>query len=297
MRQPSSARNSDAVTSIAADPAALGVVRHRPVGEWLLAALLVVLTLQFARVFVGNDAMAWHVAWDYLFDPAILRGARTTIVLTLAVMLFGAVLGTLVALMRLSRNPVILAASWAYLWLFRSVPVLVWLLFWYFLAALVPVLRIEIPFGPTLFEARTNDVIGQMGAAILGLGLTEAAYMAEIIRGGILSVGRGQREAALAIGLTRARTMAWIVLPQALKTILPGAGNQVISTLKATSIVLLIGIPDLMTNVQQIYIANFQQIPLLAVACFWYLAMTSLLSLGQHYLERWASRGDSQRSA
>jgi polar amino acid transport system permease protein len=139
----------------------------------------------------------------------------------------------------------------------------------------------------------TNEVIGQTGAAILGLGLTESAYMAEIIRGGILSVGQGQREAALAIGMTPAKAMRTIVLPQAFKAILPAAGNQVIGVLKATSVVLIIGIPDLMTNVQQIYTTNFLQIPLLVVACLWYLFLTSVLALIQFQLERYANRGDS----
>ncbi|MGH7153423.1 MAG: amino acid ABC transporter permease, partial [Acetobacteraceae bacterium] len=258
---------------------------------WMLATLLIIVGLQFVGIFVGNGAMDWQTVWQYLFDPSIVSGAETTVILTVLVMAFAAVLGTALAFMRLSRNPVIPAGSWCFLWVFRSVPVLVWLLFWYFLAALLPSLRIGIPFGPTLFEAPTNEVIGQTGAAVLGLGLTESAYMAEIIRGGILSVGRGQREAALAIGLTGTRAMLRIVLPQALKTVWPAVGNQAISTLKATSLVPLIGIPDLMTNVQQIYIANFRQIPLLTVACLWYLAMTSLLSVVQRQLERRANRG------
>lgn len=293
---PASSERADGDASLGpADAGDLIVVKRRPIGEWLLAALLVLTAASFASIFIGNEAMPWSVVWAYLFDPAILVGARVTVTLTILVMAFSILAGAMVAFMRLSRNPIIAGASWLFLWIFRSVPVLVWLLFWYFLAALVPTLRIGIPWGPALFEASTNDVVGQMGAAILGLGLTEAAYMAEIIRGGILSVSGGQREAALAIGMTRRQTMFKIVLPQALKTILPATGNQVISTLKATSLVLLIGIPDLMTNVQQIYIANFRQIPLLAVACLWYLAMTSLLSIVQYQLERMANRSDAGR--
>jgi len=267
------------------------IVRRRPLGEWAFAALIILVAAYVIELFAGNPAFRFDVIATYLFDPAILQGARSTIVLTALVMAFGAALGTCVAFMRLASNPVILSAAWLFLWVFRSVPVLVWLLFWYFLAALVPVLRIGIPFGPSLVQLSTNDVIGQTGAAILGLGLTEAAYMAEIIRGGILSVGDGQREAALAIGMTPRKAMLTIMLPQAFKAILPATGNQVIGVLKATSIVLIIGIPDLMTNVQQIYTTNFLQIPLLVVACLWYLFLTSLLALIQLALERHANRG------
>ena len=136
-------------------------------------------------------------------------------------------------------------------------------------------------------------MIGQTGAAILGLGLTESAYLAEIIRGAILSVGAGQRDAALSIGMTKTKAMFIVILPQAFKAILPAAGNQVISVLKATSLVLVIGIPDLMTSVQLIYTTNFLQIPLLIVACLWYLILTSALSVVQHQLERYANRSDA----
>lgn len=272
--------------------AARRIIRRRPVGEWALAAVLLAVIAWFLGIFVGNDAIEWALVREYLFDERILEGVVVTLELTLMVMGFAAVLGTLVAFMRMSANPVIAGGSWLFVWIFRAVPVLVWLLFWYFLAALVPFLRIGVPLGPTLLEIPTNDVIGQMGAAVLGLGLTEAAYMAEIVRGGILSIGRGQREAALALGMTPSQGMRIVVLPQALKSILPATGNQVIATLKATSLVLLIGIPDLMTNVQQIYNANFRQVPLLMVACAWYLALTSLLSLAQHQLERRANRAE-----
>ncbi|MCC6193704.1 MAG: amino acid ABC transporter permease [Burkholderiales bacterium] len=269
------------------------IIKRRPIGEWAAAALVVLVALYFVTALANNPAISGRVILEYLFDPAILLGAQTTVVLTVMVMVFASVLGLALAFMRMSRNSILFGAAWLFIWVFRSVPTLVWLLFWYFLAALIPTLRIGLPFFQPLVEVPTNDVIGQTGAAILGLGLTEAAYLAEIIRGAVLSVGTGQRDAAWSLGMTRARAMFVIILPQAFKAILPAAGNQVIAVLKATSLVLVIGIPDLMTSVQMIYTTNFLQIPLLIVACIWYLILTSVLSVVQHQLERYANRGDS----
>jgi polar amino acid transport system permease protein len=196
--------------------------------------------------------------------------------------------------MRLSPNPVLAGTSWVYTWFFRGTPVLVQLIFWGFIAQLYPRLSIGIPFGPEFVGADSNKVIGIFTAAVLGLGLNEAAYMAEIVRAGLLSVDEGQTEAASALGMRRMQTMRRIVLPQAMRVIIPPTGNETISMLKTTSLVTIIGVADLLGAAQLIYGSNFKQIPLLVVASLWYLLITSVLSIGQYYLERRFARGSSR---
>ena len=258
----------------------------------LISAVLVGLVLAYLVIgAVINPNMRWDVVGEYLFSPRILEGLWMTIQLTVMAMLIGIVLGIGLAIMRLSENRLLRAVSIGYGVFFRGVPVIVQLLFWYFLAALVPKLGIGIPFGPQLWEVDTNLIISQLGAALLAFGLHEAAYMSEVVRSGILSVDRGQKEAASALGMSPSRIFRRIVLPQAMRIILPPTGNQVISLMKMTSLVLVIALPDLMTNVTNIYTRNFLQIPLLIVASIWYLVLTGVLSLGQHYLERHYGRG------
>jgi polar amino acid transport system permease protein len=195
------------------------------------------------------------------------------------------------AVMRLSPNPLVSSSSWVYIWFFRGTPVLVQLLFWNFIAALYPHIAIGIPFGPEFFSIDANKAITPFVAAILGLGLNEGAYMSEIVRAGILSVDEGQTDAAHALGMTRLQTMRRIVLPQAMRVIIPPTGNETISMLKTTSIASVIAVGDLFTQVQLIYGGNLQQIPLLVVASIWYLVLTSLLSVAQYFIERRYSRG------
>lgn len=267
------------------------VVRRRPYGTWFMAVVVTLCFLQLSVGFATNPAMRWDIVGQYLFAPVVLSGLLTTLWATIAITAFSAVVGLGVAVMRLSGNPVLTLVANFYLWIFRAIPALVWLLFWYFLAILVPTLALGIPYGPTFFEADTNQVIGRFGAAVLGLGLVEGAYMAEVIRGGLISVNRGQSEAARALGMRPGKILWHIVLPQAMKAIIPGFANQIIMMIKGTSLLLIIGVPELMTTVQDIYTANFQQIPLLVVACFWYLVICSLLSLVQVRLEQRANRG------
>ena len=184
-----------------------------------------------------------------------------------------------------------LASPAVYIWLFRGTPLIAQLLFWNFLAALYPRLSLGIPFGPEFVSFDTNQLINQFTACLLGLGLNEAAYMAEIVRGGMQSVDHGQSEAAGALGMSRAQTLRRIVLPQAMRVIVPPTGNETISMLKTTSLVVVIGYFELMTSVQRIYSVNFQTIPLLIVAALWYLALTSVLSIGQGFVERRYGRG------
>jgi polar amino acid transport system permease protein len=210
-------------------------------------------------------------------------------------MAIGISLGLLLAVMRLSPNPLVSSASWVYVWLFRGTPVYVQILFWAYVSALYPRLSLGLPFGgPQFLHANANTLISLFVAAILGLGLNEAAYMAEIIRAGILSVSDGQTEAAYALGMTRLKTMRRIVLPQAMRLIIPPTGNETISMLKTTSLVSVIAYTELLYSVQQIYAVNYETIPLLIVASIWYLAVTSVLSVGQYYIERRYRRGSAR---
>jgi polar amino acid transport system permease protein len=209
-------------------------------------------------------------------------------------MVVGIVLGVVLAVMRLSPNPLVSGASWLYIWFFRGTPVLVQLLFWNFVGALYPKISIGIPFGPEFFSFSANTAITPFVAAILGLGLNEGAYMAEIVRAGILSVDEGQTDAAHALGMTRLQTMRRIVLPQAMRVIIPPTGNETISMLKTSSLVSVIAYTELLYTVQLIYAVNYKQIPLLMVASIWYLIVTTVLSVGQYYLERRFGRGSAR---
>ncbi|MDQ7905198.1 amino acid ABC transporter permease [Phytohabitans sp. ZYX-F-186] len=269
------------------------VVPRRHPWRWLLAGLLLLLVVMIVEGLATNPAMRWDVVGDYLFAEPVLEGLLMTLRITVLAMLIGIVLGGILAVMRLSGNPVLLAVSLGYSALFRSIPVLVQLLFWFFLSAVLPKIGLGVPFGPVFVEAETNSLISRFGAALLGLGLAEAAYMAEIIRAGLLSVPRGQSEAAAALGMPPGKALRRIVLPQAMRFIVPPTGNQAISMLKMTSLVIAISLPDLLTSVQTIYARNFLQIPLLTVACFWYLVMTGVLSVGQYFLERRFGKGAS----
>lgn len=266
------------------------VLRRRP-GRWIGVVVVVVLAVYLAVGAATNPNMRWDAVAEYLFHPLILEGLWMTVRLTVLGMAIGIVLGVVLAVMRLSDNRLLSTVSLAYGVVFRGVPVIVQLLFWYFLSALVPMLGFGIPWGPVFVQAETNAVISQLGAALLAFGLHEAAYMSEIARSGILSVDRGQREAASALGMNKTRIFWRIVLPQAMRVMLPPTGNQVITLLKTTSLVLVIALPDLMTNVTHIYTRNFLQIPLLVVASLWYLLLTGVLTIGQTFLERRFGRG------
>jgi polar amino acid transport system permease protein len=259
-------------------------VRH--LGRWLAGAVILVLLAQLFHGVVFNERLDWAVVGEYLFDPAILDGLQRTALLTVLAMLVGAVIGTILAMMRLSPNPVLSWSAGTYIWIFRSTPLIVQLLFWYFLAAVMPTVGLGIPFGPEFITFDTTKLISQLTAAVLGLGLCEAAYTAETVRAGILSVPRGQVEAAQALGLPKRRIMTRIVLPQAMRIITPPLGNSTISMLKTTSVVLVIALPDLLTAAQFIYSQNLQQIPLLVVATFWYVVLVSILTLVQQRVER-----------
>ncbi len=264
-------------------------VRHP--GRWIAAAIVALIAASVIRSAIDNPNFEWDVVGQYLFDQRVLDGVVKTIQLTVLAMAIGIVLGVLLAVMRLSANPLIRSSSWFYIWIFRGTPVLIQILFWNFIAALYPTIDLGIPFGPSFIHLNANDFITPFIAGMLALGLNEGAYMAEIVRAGIISVDEGQTEAAKALGMTRMQTMRRIVLPQAMRVIIPPTGNETISMLKYTSLVSVIAVAELTYSVQLIYSQSFQQIPLLLVASIWYLAMTTVLSIGQFFLERRFGRG------
>jgi len=268
-------------------------VRHP--GRWISAAIVVVLVATLVRSVAINPNFGWGVVGQYFFSSRVLNGLAVTLELTAIAMVVGIVLGVLLAVMRLSPNPLVASASWAYIWFFRGTPVLVQLLFWNFFSALYPTISLGVPFGgPGFIHANANSLITPFAAAILGLGLNEGAYMAEIVRAGIISVNEGQTEAAQSLGMTRLQTMRRIVLPQAMRVIIPPTGNETISMLKTTSLVSVIAYAELLYSVQLIYSANYRTIPLLLVASIWYLIVTTVLSIGQYYIERYYGRGASR---
>jgi len=265
-------------------------VRH-PI-RMVIAALIVFFAAGAVWDVAMNNRFHWNVVVEYLFAPQILSGATLTVVLTVVAMTIGIILGTVLAIMRLSDNPIFNTISRGYIWFFRGTPVLVQLIFWYNIAALYPVIALGLPFGGPVWEiGSANVLITPLGAAVLGLSLNEAAYMAEIIRSGIGSVDKGQHDAARALGMNGRKLMQRIILPQAMRVVIPPTGNEVISMLKGTSLVSVLAITDLLYAAQIIYSGNYQTIPLLIVASLWYLAMTSVLSFFQNKLENRYGRG------
>lgn len=257
----------------------------RNVGQWLGGAVLLLLGLLFFQILVTNQNMKWPVVAQYLFDRKILAGLGMTLLLTFLAMVIGLAIGVVLAIMRLSSGRVFRAVSWAWIWFFRGVPPLVQMIFWYNLALLLPETSIGIPFGPKLMSWNTNDLITPFSAAIMGLAFTESAYAAEMIRAGIQAISHGQTEAAATLGMTRGQTLRRIVLPQALRIVIPPIGNDTISMLKFTSLVSVLALPDLLYSAQMIYARTYQTIPLLIVATLWYLVLTTILTLAEHLIE------------
>lgn len=264
----------------------LVVVQVRNTGRWIAGAAMVLVAMWLGWSVANNPNFEWNVVFQYLFAPIVLAGVGVTLSLTAAAMTIGIGLGIIIAVMRMSPNQFLSMPAALYLWFFRGTPVLVQLIFWYNLAILIPVVSIGIPFGPTFFHGSANDLITPYTAALLGLGLNEGAYMAEIVRAGILSIDAGQQEAARALGMKPMRILRRIVLPQAVRVIAPPTGNETIGMLKTTSLVSVIALSDLLYSVQTVSSRTFQIIPLLLVACLWYLAMTTVLSLIQGRIEK-----------
>ena len=271
------------------------VVPLRHPGRWIGAALMIFVLLSMTDVLVTNDRWQWDKVAQYMFSAPILNGVMNTLILTVLAEIVGITFGILLAVMRLSENPLLSWSSAVFTWVFRGIPPLVLVLFIYFLSALVPVIAIGIPFGPSLPIADTNDVITRAFAAVVGLGLAQAAYVAEIMRAGILSVSPGQTHAALAMGMTPLQSMRYIVFPQAMRVVVPPLSNEVIAMVKNTSLVSVIAYFELLTTVQVIYARTFEQIPLLMVAVIWYVIITSVLTAIQSWVERSLNRSAKTR--
>jgi len=274
-------------------------VRHP--GRWVAAGVIVVLaamlvhTLAFSTVPRGqhNDSrFQWDIVGQYFFSTQVLHGLWFTILLTIIAMAAGIVLGVVLAVMRLSPNPLLSGAAWVYIWFFRGTPVLVQLIFWFNISYLYPQLQLGLPFlASPAVHLNPNTLVTSFVAAALGLSLNEGAYMSEIVRAGIISVDPGQTEAAQSIGMGRLQVLRLIVLPQAMRLIIPPTGNEVISMLKTSSLASVVLVTELLYSVQLIYARTYQTIPLLVVASLWYLIMTSILMVGQYFIERRYSRG------
>jgi polar amino acid transport system permease protein len=276
-------------------------VRH-PV-RWVMSAVVLVLlamlvnTLAFSHTVRNGQVQPryqWAIVGHYFASASVLRGLVLTIELTVIAMAIGISLGIALAVMRLSPNPLLSGASWLYIWFFRGTPVLVQLLFWYEVSYNYPQFSVGVPFGPAFLHLNSNTAISAFVAAILGLGLNEAAYMAEIVRAGLQSVDLGQSEAAQSIGMSRLMTIRRIVLPQAMRLIIPPMGNETISMLKLTSLASVVAVTELLLAVENISDRTYQIVPLLMVASLWYLIMTSVLTVGQYYVERRYARGSSR---
>ena len=275
-------------------PEAIKAVPVRHPWRWVSAAIVGLIAFSLVYTVATARYMHWEFVWKFLFNQLILQGVQLTIVLTIVAMVIGIAGGIILAVMRLSPNPVMSTISWLYIWFFRGTPLLVQIFFWYNLAIILPYIGLQIPgtnIGPSW---STNFLISALTAAILGLGCNEAAYMAEIVRAGIISVDQGQTEAAQALGMTRTQFMRRIVLPQAMRVIVPPTGNETISMLKTTSLAFVASVEELFTRAHEIASSNFQVVELLFVASIWYLAMTSILTVGQYYIERYFAKG-SQR--
>lgn len=260
----------------------------------VVGVLLALVVVQLAAFLVTNPRFEWDVVATYLFAPTVLLGLSVSIMLTVVTMVLGSALGTLLAAGQLSAFAPVRWACVAFVAVFRGVPPLVQLIFWYNLAYLLPRIAIGVPFGPELFSWPTNDLITPLTAAIIGLALHESAYMAEIVRAGILSVDGGQRDAAKAMGFSNWHSFTRVVLPQAMRVIIPPTGSQVIATLKGTSLVSVIAMGDLLHSVQVIYNRTYEVVPMLIVAVIWYLVAVTLLTLLQRRIERHFSRGLSR---
>ncbi|MFD4599404.1 amino acid ABC transporter permease [Streptomyces sp. NPDC058464] len=279
-------------TQLPTEPDEIRVAHRSHPAWWLLVAFVALCAAGIVKMLFTNPNLQWGVVGDYFFTARVLKGLLVTLELTVLAMVSGILLGVLTAVMRLSPIRILSSVAWAYTWFFRGTPLLVQIIFWYNLAALFPRIEIGIPLvGPTLWAGDSNAVITPFVAALLGLALNEGAYMSEIVRGGIVSVDQGQHEAAVALGMRSGRVMRRVVLPQAMRVIVPPTGNQVISMLKSTSLVSVTSTSELLYTSQQIYNQTFQTIPLLVVASIWYLIVTSVLSVVQYYIERHYARG------
>lgn len=255
------------------------------------AVIVLCVLAAIAATALTDPAFEWPIVARYFFAAPIIAGVGMTLALTVLSGAVAIVLGTVLAVMRMSGNPILSGAAMTYSWFFRGIPVLVQLIFWYNLALLFPSIAVWLPALGWLFAIPTNHVVTPFIAAILGLGLSMAAYMAEVVRSGIISVGLGQVEAIRSLGMTRAQGLRRVILPQAMRVVLPPVGNEIIALLKWTSLASVIAVTELMEQSNLISSRNFHVIGLLLVAAIWYLCITTVFSIGQAYLERHFGKG------
>lgn len=270
----------------------IDAVRPPRPGRWAAALLAGFALVWLAYTIIVNENLHWDVIVEYLGDGRIMGGLWVTIQLTVLSMAIGLALGIVTAVMQLSDSPVLRGTAALYTWFFRGTPLLVQLIFWFNIGLVFPSFGIGIPFdGPKLVEWQANELITPFTAALLGLAINEGAYMAEIVRAGIRSVDPGQREAAESLGMSHRQVLRRVVLPQAMRVIIPPTGNQFISMLKTTSMVSVIAGAELLTVAQRIYLGNFEVIALLIVASVWYIVLTTIASVAQHFIEKRFERG------
>ncbi|WP_149829338.1 amino acid ABC transporter permease [Streptomyces tailanensis] len=277
----------DKVPASALPPEQIKAIPVRHYGRWV-AAVVVVAILVLIGIAFSNANINYDVIPDYLTADTILSGAWATLYISVLSMALGLVLGVVLAVMRMSSNPVTSTVSWFYIWFFRGTPVLVQLLLWYNIALVFPVLNLG------FYKDEMNQVMTPFLTALLGLGLNEAAYMAEIVRAGIQSVDEGQTEASHALGMTRGQTLRRVVLPQAMRVIVPPSGNEFINMLKTSSLVYTVQFTELIKAAQDISSTSLAVVEMYFVASIWYLLLTSIFSIGQYYLERRYARGSTR---
>jgi polar amino acid transport system permease protein len=285
-----------AAPAVPSDPEPIRAVRLRHPWRAILAVLLILVFALFVIDAAGRPAYDWPSVGKYLFDRRISQAAVNTLQLTVYSMVIAIVLGVILAVMRLTPNPVVKSVAWFYLWVFRGTPVYVQLVFWGLLAVIYQSIDIGIPFMKPWHSFETNAALSPFTLAVVGLALNEASYMSEIVRAGLLSVNRGQEEAATALGMSWFQTMRRVILPQSMRVIIPPTGNEVISMLKTTSLVTAVPYSfELYTRTRDISAETFNPIPMLIVASIWYLLFTSILMVGQYFLERRFARGVGER--
>lgn len=271
------------------------LINARPVprpGVWVAAAIVALFAILLVHSLITNPNYRWDVVVQYLFDPRVLTGVVWTLLLTMGAMIIGIVLAVTSAIMRMGTNPILRGVAWFYIWFFRGTPIYTQLIFWGLISVIYPRIVLGVPFGPEFFNFDTKDVINAGVASLLGLGLNEGAYLSEIVRSGLQSVDKGQWEAATALGMKRSVVLRRIIIPQAMRVIVPPTGNETISMLKTTSLVLAVPFTMELTFVTNaIGNKNFLPVPLLIVAAIYYLVITSVLMVLQTFLERYYGRG------
>ncbi|MFF4361717.1 amino acid ABC transporter permease [Streptomyces sp. NPDC001604] len=271
----------------AVPPEQIKAIPVRHYGRWVAGALVIAVLVLIGIAF-SNAKINYSIIPDYLFDQGIVSGAWTTLYISVLAMVLGVALGIVLAVMRLSSNPVTSTVAWFYIWFFRGTPVLVQLLLWYNISLVFPILNLG------FYKDEMNQVMTPVLTALLGLGLNEAAYMSEIVRAGIQSVDEGQTEASHALGMTHGQTLRRVILPQAMRVIVPPTGNEYINMLKTSSLAYAVQLPELIKKATDISSTSLAVVEMYFVACIWYLFLTTIFSIVQYYVERRYARGSTR---